>query len=121
MNLTKGNDVVKWFLGLKPVVNFRCLYCGSLAKEGSYGELESPHVKYDCPKCLEYYTLWDDHADFNFTCRSLIIYSCRVKDFFIARPLEDMKYTWINIPLFQPNFADRDGLHDKLKTYLLLV
>lgn len=120
MNLTKGNDVVKWFLGLKPVVNFRCLYCGLLAKEASHGESEGPHVKFNCLKCLEYYTLWNDNFGFNFTCRELLIYACRDDDFLLTRRLEDESGYWTRIPLFKPNFADRDGLHDKLKTYLLL-
>lgn len=76
----------------------------------------------DCKETFEIYSHQSDDGEthytgFNFTCKKLSIKCKYIESIFDISDLKGERH--VTIPSFNPDFSDKDKLHEKLKTYLI--
>lgn len=118
-----------------------CLYCGaafdtnaiSIRSSSAYinQKMGHPHIMrsdaetlycVDCKEKFEIYSHQKDDGEteytgFTFTCNGLDVFCIYASSTFEISNLKGEHV--IAIPAFEPDFTDRNKLHEKLRTYLL--
>jgi len=104
--------------------NPKCLYCYHIIyNNSSFGDLLLQQDLFVCPSCNEGYTIIIKDGIITcafFTCIDIEIISYNNKNEFGIKHFYSKLKDFIWIPEFNIDFSDKQSLHEKLKTYLLL-